>query len=437
MYKVYPYNDLYRTDERKLIATLLDSLKEVDVSYSVDQIFKLNHKDRSLINIMMRLFPMGSKRGNLAMIISECILRIPDNKKKDEVISQLELPLPAFLTRIGAQLSVHLLAKTLISGSKIEKNSGRVLSSYDMLGESAVTYKQARDYFKRYVEAAYAVEAPSEISIKLSSLHPRYEYLRRDSCIPSIQGMVSHLMGICNRRGIGLTIDAEESDRLDLSMLIIESTLKTHGKGLTVAVQANQKRATGVIKYLDSLGVPVGVRLVKGAYWDTEIKIAQERGLDYPVFTSKENTNISYLACAKLMLECENIIPKFATHNPSTVGAVLGLTNRKLEFQRLFGMGSKLHMIIRQLGHFSRAYKPIGTPRDLLAYLIRRMMENGANTSFVMHEGKENHRDEGKVMSSYEHIYDDRINSRGLDFSDPNVINELEDYNDREDTQIS
>lgn len=434
MYKIYPYNDLYRTDERKLIATLLDNLKEVDVSYSIDQIFKLNHKDRSLISIMMRLFPMGSKRGNLAMTISESILRIPDNKKKDEIISQLGLPLPAFLSRIGAQLSVHLLSKTLISGSKIEKNSGRVLSSYDMLGESAITMRQAHDYFYKYMDAAKTVEAPSEISIKLSSLHPRYEYLRQKDCIPFIIFRVHKLMEVCKNRGIGLTIDAEESDRLDLSMLVIDSVVEKYGEGLTVAVQANQKRAFGVIQYLNSLGTPIGVRLVKGAYWDTEIKMAMERGLGYPVFTSKENTNISYLACAKLMFECENIIPKFATHNPSTVGAVLGLTNRKIEFQRLYGMGRKLHMVIRKLGHFSRAYKPIGTSKDLLAYLIRRMLENGANTSFVVHEGKENHRDEGKIMPSYEHIYG-RVNSSGLDFSDPNVINELEEYNDREDTQ--
>ena len=389
MYKIYPYNDLYRTAEEPLVEYLLSTLSGVDVSESINKLFSHNSTDRNLINIMMRIFPMGSEKGNLAMAVSESILRIPSNSKRNELINQLNIPLPAPLLRVIAQLSVHILSKTLIAGSTIDRAQNSQLSSYDMLGESAITHKQARDYFDKYCHAANTIKAPSEISIKLSSLHPRYEYLRQNSCIPSIIGMVSHLMGICNRRGIGLTIDAEESDRLDLSMMVIESIVKAHGEGLTVAVQANQKRSLGVIKHLNSLGVPIGVRLVKGAYWDTEIKMAQERGLDYPVFTSKENTNISYLACAKLMIESENIIPKFATHNPSTVGAVLGLTDDKIEFQRLYGMGNKLHKLIKKLGHTSRAYKPIGTARDLLAYLIRRMMENGANTSFIMHEKME------------------------------------------------
>ncbi len=432
MYKVYPYNYLYRISEKEIISELLSTLEDMDVESSIDKLFNEDCTDRSLINVIMRVFPMGSERGNLAMSISESILRTPDNGKKNETVSQFKLPIPvpAAFKRVCAELSVNILSKTLISGSKIEKNSGRVLSSYDMLGESAITMEQADDYFEKYKSAAHTVEAPSEISIKLSSLHPRYEYLKQFECIPLIIERVSRLMEICQSRGIGLTIDAEESDRLDLSMMVIEAIVEKYGEGLTVAVQANQKRASGVIRYLNSLGAPVGVRLVKGAYWDTEIKLAQERGLDYPVFTSKENTNISYLACSKLMLECESIVPKFATHNPSTVGAVLGLTEDKLEFQRLFGMGGKLHKLVEKMGHLSRAYKPIGTSRDLLAYLIRRMMENGANTSFVMHEEKENHKDEGAVMESYESLYS-RTNSSGLDFSDPEVLNELEEYFER------
>jgi hypothetical protein len=417
VYKIYPYNYLYRISEKEIISELLATLEDMDVDSSIDKIFKENCTDRSLINVIMRVFPMGSERGNLAMSISESILRTPDNGKKNEIVSQFKLPIPipASFKRVCAQLSVNVLSKTLISGSKIEKNSGRGLSSYDMLGESAITMEQANDCFEKYKSAAYTVE------------------LKQSECIPFIIERVSQLMEICQSRGIGLTIDAEESDRLDLSMMVIEAIVEKYGEGLIVAVQANQKRASGVIQYLNSLGSPVGVRLVKGAYWDTEIKLAQERGVDYPVFTSKENTNISYLACSKLMLECKSIIPKFATHNPSTVGAVLGLTDNKLEFQRLFGMGDKLHKLVEKMGHLSRVYKPIGTSKDLLAYLIRRMMENGANTSFVMHEEKENHKDEGAVMESYKDLYS-RTNSSGLDFSDPEVLNELEVYFEREDT---
>lgn len=435
MYKVYPYNYLYRMDEKKLVKHLKDRLHDVDISSSIDELFNNSKKDKTLINMMMKFFPMDSERGKLAMSISESISRIPDNKSKDKLLSQLNLPLPKSILRLFAGLSVSLLSKSLICSNNIHKaTKSKELSSYDMLGEAAVTHKQARDYFGKYINAAYTVEAPSGISIKLSSLHPRYEYLRQNSCIPTIIGMVSHLMGICNRRDIGLTIDAEESDRLDLSMMVIESIVKAHGEGLTVAVQANQKRSLGVIKHLNSLGVPIGVRLVKGAYWDTEIKMAQERGLEYPVFTSKENTNISYLACAKLMLESENIIPKFATHNPSTVGAVLGLTEDKQEFQRLYGMGENLHKLVKDLGHESRVYKPVGNSKELLSYLIRRMMENGANTSFIVHENQENHLDEGEEMDSYKSIFS-RNNSHGTDFSDPEVLNRLRCYYDRKDKE--
>jgi len=437
MYKVYPYNYMYRMDEKKLVKHLKDRLRDVDISSSIEELFNNSKKDKTLIRLMMKFFPMDSDRGKLAMSISESISRIPDNKNKDELLSQLNLPLPKFVLRLSARLAVYLLSRSLICSNTIEKAStSRKLSSYDMLGEAAVTYKQSRDYFGKYIKAAYTVEAPSEISIKLSSLHPRYEYLRQDSCIPTIIGMVSHLMGICNRRGIGLTIDAEESDRLDLSMMVIESIVKSHGEGLTVAVQASQKRAIGVIKHLNSLNVPIGVRLVKGAYWDTEIKMAQERGLEYPVFTSKEHTNISYLACAKLMLESEYIIPKFATHNPSTIGAVLGLTDDKQEFQRLYGMGENLHKLVEYLGHKSRIYKPVGDSKELLSYLIRRMMENGANTSFVVHENQENHLDEGREMDSYQSIFS-RSNSHGTDFSDPEIMNELRCYYDRKDKESS
>ena len=439
MYKIYPYNNLYRASERELVIDLLSTLEGTDVSKSINKIFNDTGKDRNLVNTLMRMFPMGTEKGNLTMAIAESILRIPDNEKRNDLVSQMNIPfVPVNLVRIFTEIFVSLLARTMIAGDSIDwlkfmmARGHPDLASYDMLGESAVTYQQADEYFQKYREAIWALEPPSELSIKLSSLHPRYEYLKQEECVPCIIEKMRRIMRIARYRKVNVTIDAEESDRLDLSMMVIDAIAKEGF--LTVAVQANQKRAMGVIKYLNSIGVPIGVRLVKGAYWDTEIKIAQERGLDYPVFTSKKNTNISYLACAKLMLESKNIIPKFATHNPSTVGAVLGLTEEKLEFQRLYGMGTKLHGLIKNIGHDSRIYKPIGEGKELLAYLIRRMIENGANTSFMMHENIENHIDMGIEMDSYESLYHPRPNSGGMDFSDPVALNELKKYHDKKCT---
>ena len=179
------------------------------------------------------------------------------------------------------------------------------------------------------------------------------------------------------------------------------------------------KRAYGVIEYLESLDHRIGVRLVKGAYWDSEIKLSQEKGLDYAVFTNKNHTNISYIACAKLVIHSRVLTLSCATHNPSTVGAVKALGCES--FQRLHGMGEELHKDLD-----SRVYKPVGGHKDLLAYLIRRMMENGANNSFIMTQELEDHREMGKVLKSYQSIYD-RPNSRGLDFSDPETIRRVYD----------
>lgn len=421
MYKIYPYNNLYRTHEEMLVDSLLSTLGGREIYPVIKKIFDKTATDRSFINTLMRAFPIGTPRGNLLMTIAESILRIPDNNKKNELIAQLKIPLPTALVRICAEFLIVQLSTTLIAGKTIEDGQNNTLSSYDMLGEAAVTTNQANTYFKRYLHAAETVVAPSEISIKLSSLHPRYEYLKQNECLPIIIHRVQTLLDTCNQRGIELTIDAEETDRLDLSMMVVD---ELDGR-FSVAVQAYQKRALGVLKYLNSLNKNIGVRLVKGAYWDTEIKMAQERGLHYPVFTSKENTNISFLACAKFIIDAENISPKFATHNPSTIGAILALTDNKLEFQQLYGMGNKVHELVKKMGHTSRIYKPIGTDKELLAYLIRRMMENGANTSFLMHNRIEDHVNKGTILNSYQKIYN-RNNSSGLDLSDPVVIKQYD-----------
>ncbi len=285
-----------------------------------------------------------------------------------------------------------------------EKNGSAY--SYDMLGEAAHTEHDAQRYFDAYLHAINALasqshqyvsmsEAPG-ISVKLSALHPRYEYAQRDRCIPQLVARLRQLAMVAKSAGVGLTIDAEEADRLELSLQIVAHLLQDaalgHWDGLGVVVQAYQRRAREVIAMLvemaNNASRSITVRLVKGAYWDMEIKRAQELGLSsYPVFTRKENTDISYLACARQLLDAGEIIfPQFATHNAHTAAAVMNMAgNRKTyEFQRLHGMGQSLHeALVTKAGVRSRIYAPVGRHKDLLPYLVRRLLENGANSSFV------------------------------------------------------
>ena len=279
--------------------------------------------------------------------------------------------------------------------------------SFDMLGEAALTRADARRYLQAYADAIDAIgavhdggdvfAAPS-ISVKLSALHPRYEFARREAVVEELGNDLAALAKRARAAGIALTMDAEEADRLELSLDIFARVMRDpelagyHGLGL--AVQAYQKRAPAVIRWLSGLARDTGrripVRLVKGAYWDTEIKHAQELGLPgYPVFTRKINTDVSYLACARLMLEAgDALYPQFATHNAHTLSYILqharGRTD--LEFQRLHGMGEELYSAVVDPDRFDRpcrVYAPVGSHEDLLPYLVRRLLENGANTSFV------------------------------------------------------
>jgi RHH-type transcriptional regulator, proline utilization regulon repressor / proline dehydrogenase / delta 1-pyrroline-5-carboxylate dehydrogenase len=277
--------------------------------------------------------------------------------------------------------------------------------SFDMLGEGARTRKDGICYFESYIDAvrivgasmdpAQPMAARNSISVKLSALHPRYEFANADICVPELSAQVIELCALAKSLGIGVTIDAEESERLETSLDIIAQVARSpslaNWDGLGMAVQAYQKRATKVLHWVEALGAETGriitVRLVKGAYWDSEIKRTQERGLiDYPVFTRKASTDISYLACAKIMLAAKHIYPAFASHNALTVASVMmWVGNRRdFEFQRLHGMGEGLYdnlIVERDLA--VRVYAPVGGHRDLLAYLVRRLLENGANSSFV------------------------------------------------------
>ena len=281
--------------------------------------------------------------------------------------------------------------------------------SFDMLGEAAKTAGDAERYFAAYAEAIGAIGAhrPSPnvydapgISVKLSALHPRFEYSQRPRVMAELSETLAHLAVKARDAGIGMTIDAEESDRLDLTLdlfaMLLDEPALAGWDGLGLAVQAYQKRAYPVIEWLEALARAKGrrlmIRLVKGAYWDTEIKRAQEDALpDYPVFTRKAATDVSYLACARRMLEAPDAFyPQFATHNAHTLASVLEMAgaSRRFEFQRLHGMGEALYAQIEggpETNPPVRVYAPVGSHEELLPYLVRRLLENGANTSFVHH----------------------------------------------------
>jgi RHH-type proline utilization regulon transcriptional repressor/proline dehydrogenase/delta 1-pyrroline-5-carboxylate dehydrogenase len=277
--------------------------------------------------------------------------------------------------------------------------------SYDMLGEAALTSADADKYFKSYWAAieALAQGATSKdirenpgISIKLSALHPRYEVGQRARVMRELVPRTKALALLAKQSNMGLNIDAEEADRLDLSLDVIEAVLRDDElagwDGFGVVVQAYGKRAVPVIEWLYTLASELDrkimVRLVKGAYWDTEIKRAQVEGLsDFPVFTRKAATDVSYMCCAKKLLAMtDRIYPQFATHNAHSIATILELAadDASFEFQRLHGMGEVLHrQVLAKAGTRCRIYAPVGAHRDLLAYLVRRLLENGANSSFV------------------------------------------------------
>jgi RHH-type proline utilization regulon transcriptional repressor/proline dehydrogenase/delta 1-pyrroline-5-carboxylate dehydrogenase len=277
--------------------------------------------------------------------------------------------------------------------------------SYDMLGEAARTEADARRYHLAYSAAITAIAKAATkgdirsnpgISVKLSALHPRYEVAKRDRVMAELVPRVRALAGLAKAAGLGFNIDAEEADRLALSLEVIEAVLSDSSlrgwDGFGVVVQAYGRRAGAVIDWLYDLATrldrKIMVRLVKGAYWDAEVKRAQVLGLDsFPVFTRKQATDVSYIANArKLLSMTDRIYPQFATHNAHTVAAILDMAtdSRAFEFQRLHGMGERLHdLVLTDRGTRCRIYAPVGAHRDLLAYLVRRLLENGANSSFV------------------------------------------------------
>jgi RHH-type proline utilization regulon transcriptional repressor/proline dehydrogenase/delta 1-pyrroline-5-carboxylate dehydrogenase len=321
------------------------------------------------------------------------------------------------VARAALKQAMRILGHQFVMGRDIEAALSRAAGkeerdyrySFDMLGEAALTRADAERYREKYaaaiaavgraVEARDSITARHSISIKLSALHPRYEFAQTPRVLAELSPVIESLVRMGRDAGIGVTLDAEEAERLELSLLLVDKLLAsevTRGyAGFGLAVQAYQKRAYStiewLIKRLRETDRRVTLRLVKGAYWDTEIKRAQERGLaGYPVFTRKPNTDVSYLACARLLESAgDRIHPQFATHNAHTiahVAEVFGGDANRFEFQRLHGMGAELYdSVVRgPWGKFAcRVYAPVGAHEDLLPYLVRRLLENGANTSFV------------------------------------------------------
>lgn len=308
---------------------------------------------------------------------------------------------------IGA---MHLLARQFVMGRSldealrrsVEGDAARYRYSYDMLGEAALTRPDAAKYHDAYARAIVKVGAAPGgellarpgVSIKLSALHPRYEYGQRRRTLPELAGELADLAALAREYNVPLAVDAEEAHRLELSLEVFERTLAdprlAGWDGLGLAVQAYQKRAPAVLDWLSAAAEiyrrRIPVRLVKGAYWDYEIKRAQQLGLPgYPVYTRKVHSDVAYLACARRLLGAERLYPQFATHNAHTVASVLEMAGgRPFEFQRLHGMGDALYdTLVRDGAIPCRVYAPVGSHRELLPYLIRRLLENGANTSFV------------------------------------------------------
>jgi len=422
---------------------------------------------------LLREYPISSAEGLALMRLAEALLRVPDaatavaltadqlgradfEGSADSTLSRLSsaaiamskkfLPEgdhpPGLMAKLGARTvvaatlrAVQLLGRQFVLGQTIAEAMGEARSahrrqgalrfSYDMLGEGARTDADALRYLGSYTQAIGAIAAGADaargpehndgISIKLSALHPRYEDAQRERVLRELVPRVWQLCELAADANLNLTIDAEEVDRLELSLDVFEALAarvaaeRPQWRGFGLALQAYQTRALELVAHVTAVArrhkLRLMCRLVKGAYWDAEIKRAQELGLPhYPVFTHKHHSDVSYLACARALLSAPDAVyPQFATHNAGTIAAILQMAEAAgapFELQRLHGMGEGVYReVMKSTTAPVRVYAPVGQHKDLLAYLVRRLLENGANSSFVNQLGDE-HVDIGELLMS-------------------------------------
>jgi len=444
---------LYRAPEPDVLKPLLDRAaltpesRERVLGHASGLLADLRAaQGKGWVNQFLQEYRLNSSEGVALLSLAEAFLRVPDPETADLLIadklgdadwrahtgaSNSRLvnsatwglvigralvgegpagPLKRLIQRAGEPFvrqavgaAMKMMGEIFVMGRTIDEAMRRMkrpenrgfTASFDMLGEAARTHEDAARYFKAYEGAIDAVgsdpAAGHSISVKLSALHPRYEVARWDECVPALTEMLEALAVQAAGKGIALTVDAEESERLEMSLDIIGAVASLPSlagwEGFGMAVQAYGKRARPVVAWANERGRLMNVRLVKGAYWDSEIKRTQVEGLaDYPLFTRKAATDVSYMAVARDMLDAKYIRPAFASHNALTVATIMewGGNSRDFEFQRLHGMGEGLYeRLVRDNGYHTRIYAPVGGHRDLLAYLVRRLLENGANSSFV------------------------------------------------------
>lgn len=475
------------------------------------------------VDALMHEFSLSSEEGVALMCLAEALLRIPDNATRDRLIADKisegnwkshlnnspslfvnaaawgllitgklttntsEKNMGSALSRIiskggaplirqGVNYAMRLLGKQFVTGQTIEEalQNGKEREkmgyrfSFDMLGEAAYTEEDANRYYNDYVQAIHAIgkDAAGQgvyegngISVKLSAIHPRYSRAQHERVMSELLPRLKELFLLGKKYDIGINIDAEEANRLELSLDLMEALVSDPDlagyKGIGFVVQAYQKRCPFVIDYLIDLArrnnQKLMIRLVKGAYWDSEVKWAQVDGMEgYPTYTRKVHTDISYLACARKLLDAQDaVFPQFATHNAYTLGAIYQMGKGKdFEHQCLHGMGETLYDQVvgpQNLGRRVRVYAPVGTHETLLAYLVRRLLENGANSSFVNQIVDENISIDHLIKSPFDTIAEqgihlhpalplprdlygkDRLNSQGVDFSNETVLQNLQE----------
>lgn len=460
-------------DEGISLMCLAEALLRVPDTTTIDSLIKDKLTNRGWVEHIGNSESTLVNASTWALLLTGKVLK---NTKEPNVYNNIHLLIKKFgepFIRKAVRAAMKEMGNQFVLGQSIEKAVKRGTSSqkkgytfsYDMLGEAALTNKDATIYTNAYAEtisylSKYCtsddIRDNPGISIKLSALYPRYELVHKKAVLDILGNRLLDLALKAKKANMGLNIDAEEAARLDLSLDIIEKVfsnpLLSGWNGFGVVVQSYSKRTLFVIDWLYALSSKydqkIMVRLVKGAYWDTEIKISQSEGmLDFPVFTSKAATDISYLACASKLFEMTDyIFPQFATHNAHTIYSILKIAkkNKNYEFQRLHGMGESLFSQLMQNHKIKcRIYAPVGVHDDLLAYLVRRLLENGANSSFVnqildkkirssdvvldpIYKWKSSFYELNKVIKPKKIYNPSRINSSGYDL---NNVTELDQIN--------